>query len=381
MGIQGHKYSGQIHTLAHIKPRREHKLWLKICVTFLVCVALPCGLFAIWNFLTLPDQYEARAILVVQREQTNTDLSLSLYSGMHTHSHTALVRSFVESDTMINQANSSFDFDQVFGATLSKLSTVLHPYSKQSVWKKFVDIQNDPRTGLVEIRVRTTHPNLSEKIAEFIISSTENMLFNINQISSNNQTASSKLDVEQTGKRLQLARVELEDFRNRVGFIDPKSVLDAQNAVLAELSKELTVLERQRRQLLSQTSPNNSRLMQINGDITILKQQLTEQVVANANSAEFSTFPSLITEFERLVQSVNFAEESHQLALSQLDTVVTQAREKSVFLTEISKPTSSQNLRLYLISKRTLVFSFFLASLWFVFTVLKASTNVGRSNT
>lgn len=247
---------------------------------------------------------------------------------------------FSNSDTNA-RFSQSWPYDPIFSLSSNATLNQQHRF-----WNRITSVTLDPRTNLISVKTRAPTAELSRFFADTIISKSQDLIENMNQSAHDDTTRLARQQVIETDHRLALAEDAIANFKTDTGITDPLTEYQNKLATITLLEQQLTDALISQNQLKHVTRSPSERVAQSNVQVQTIRQQLSEQKSQLSQSAvgpNGETFPLLVSQFERLQTDLEFARDSHTLALMQMDNAVSISQMKARYVTVFSPPIQSKN--------------------------------------
>ncbi len=324
---------------------RLHALaWISAHLLFLVTVAVPTLLAAIYFGLIAADIYvsESRFVIRSPERQMTSPLGLlfkgSGLSGSAEDSFT--VRDFMLSRDAMRGLQKSIDLRGAFGRgdILRGFPGLDWDDSEENLHRYYqgmVEAQVDSMSPIVVLTVRAFTAVDALGINERLLEQGEALVNQLNERARLDMIrfAQDEADIAET--RAKRAAIALAQFRNERGVIDPERQTTISFQQIAKLQEELIAARTQLTQLLvmardnPQVSPLIKRVQSLEDEITRESARVTGGGKSLASKA---------SEFQRLALEKEFAEKQLTVALASLEQARNEAHRKQLYLERIAQP-------------------------------------------
>lgn len=240
-------------------------------------------------------------------------------------------------------------------------------------WQKMVTARFDLVTGIASAEIRAFSPQDAMLIANTMVSLSEELINKIDGRSQNDAVRFAKQDLEEAQERLKRARVEVAQYRNKFGIIDPTTSVAASNSTLVQqLRGNLAQLETQLTTLQSQNlSPNAPGIVALKNQIGSTKEQLERTEAEVGKGRNGVALSKVVGEFEQLNLEVQFAQAMVTSTMATLEAARAKAAAQHLYITPYVRPALPQsstypNRPLAVLIVAALAFAFWISGLMIV---------------
>lgn len=209
-----------------------------------------------------------------------------------------------------------------------------------SYWQTRVTARFDQVTGIATAQVRAFSPEDALLVANSLVTLSEELVNRITHRSQEDAVRFAQREVEKAQDRLRGIRVKLEEYRTRVGVIDPKTSVVASNSSLTQtLKSNLSQLELQEATLLAQNlRPDSPALVALKHQIRSTREQIKNIESSVGNAAGGRPLSTVIGEFEQLDLEREFAQKMVTDAMRALDQARASASAQQLYITPYVRP-------------------------------------------
>ncbi|PTN00872.1 capsular polysaccharide transport system permease protein [Rhodovulum imhoffii] len=330
----------------------RHKLVLG---SFLICVALPTVLAALYLWLVADDQYASTVGFSVRTEEASSPLEvlggITDLSGSSSKD-TDILYEYLKSQKLVAEIDAELDlramwsrprFDPIFAYDTDGTIEDLLDY-----WRNMVKIYYDAGGGLIEVRVLAFSPEDAQKIAQAMLEKSQSMINDLSAIAREDAIRYSRQDLEEAVERLKAARQVVTQFRNRYQLVDPSIDLQSQAGLLGTLETQLAETLIELDLLRITTRDDDPRLSQLQRRVDVIRERIAaerQKLGIGRGLEDESVFATIVGEYERLAVDREFAEQSYTSALASYDSSLAEARRKSRYLAPYIRPTLAESSR------------------------------------
>ncbi|MBD9640509.1 RkpR, polysaccharide export protein [Ensifer sp. ENS07] len=331
---------------------------LIVGASFLGLVAIPSAFTSIYMAFIAADQYHSTASFAVRSIEGGgaTDI-LGLFtqaSGTSTVSDSYILMDYILSDRMVASADGKFKLEDVYAARgfdyYYGIGSGLPIEDKVAYWREMVKVNFDHASGIMQVTVRAFDPMQAQKISEFIVSQSDNLINGLS-LSARMEVLRAAQDEVMGGEaRLFKARAALRDYRDKSQEISPEQAAKLAIELIAGIEAELTKLNADLATATSQMSEDTPRTRVIKTRIESLEQQLRleRQRLGTGAANGLKKSPNApdvagrIAEFEELETEREFAERAYTAALGSLERARIEADNRQRYLALFIEPTLSE---------------------------------------
>lgn len=327
--------------------------------SFVLVVLAPLAVVIFYLLAIAEDQYISKAGFIVRSQEgaSATDLLGGLASfaggGSSTASDSAILYEFIQSREIVEEINNDLDLlghyaehwpqDWAFAiwpdATLEDLTWY---------WHRIVSIAYDSGSGLTEVQVASYDRDMAQAITRAIVAHSQDRINALNEQAREDAMRYAHADLDEALERLKVAREALIQFRTRTRIVDPEADIQGRMGVMNNLQQQLAAALVQFDLLSGSVPAGDPRLETAQRLIVVIRERIDQERTnfASASSVEAGgageTYPSLISEFERLSVDREFAEQSYRVALTSLELARDEATRQSRYLATYINPTRAQ---------------------------------------
>jgi capsular polysaccharide transport system permease protein len=327
-------------------PRRR-RLSLTL-LSFLVMVAAPTALAAIYYLLIATDQYVVefrfglRSAEPVRAEDTM--LLPVTAAPLQTAADSYAIAQYIASRAIVDDLGRSLDLRRMFANPAADWPARLHlPVAIEELvtyWQRQVDAFFDPTNGTIAVRVRAFTPPDALRLAQAVLASSERLVNELSARARRDALRDSEADVAAAESRLDTALAHLRDYRDQQGLIDPRKAADANSALASRLRDELVHAGAglaTMRQFMAPGAPA-IKLLQARIDSLKAQQSALESEATETARSRQQALSRLMGSYDELESQRHFAETAYQHALEALDRVRISAERQQIYVADFVPP-------------------------------------------
>ncbi|WP_157374418.1 sugar transporter [Salipiger sp. CCB-MM3] len=312
---------------------------------------LPLLLVALYLWLIAEDRYSSTTGFTVRQEegQASSELlsGLAQFTGGGLAHDGDILYEFIRSENIVRRVDAELDLRSYYGGywesdpifALSPDASIedLHKY-----WGRIVLVSYDEGSGLTQIEARAFDPDMAQKIADAIVTESQEMVNTLNDRAREDAIRYANIELEETQQKLRAAREALTKFRTRTQIVDLSADIQGRMGVMnnlqQQLAQELVALD----ELSSSTQSDDPRRTQALRRIQVIRDRIAEERRVFANTKVPGTdedYPTLIAEYEGLTIDREFAEKAYSAALAARDAAYANAERQTRYLATYIHPT------------------------------------------
>jgi capsular polysaccharide transport system permease protein len=327
-------------------------------ISFIALVALPALAGAVYFTFFASDEYVAESRFAVHAMATDAvsddkkskkaTTTSSLTGGLSAASEDSyLVAAYVHSRACVDEVNKTLALREIFRRPeadfISRLDADASPEALVKYWNLMVTAYVDPPSGIVTVTVSAFRREDALALSQAILAAAEKMANALSSRAREDIMKMADAEVASSQERVVASLEEMRAFRDKAGFIDPKSQA-------LSLTQGLEVLLERRIKLegdyevssraMSREAPTlqaiKSRLDQLDSDIAAEKAKLTSR------SEDPTALANLLPEYESLLLRNTFAEKLYGLAADGLERARLRAEAQTIYLDVFVPPAIPQ---------------------------------------
>ena len=327
--------------------REERKpWWRRLPVGFLMVVALPTLLAAIYYLLIATPRYvsEARFIVRASTQSQPSAIGMALQGvGLSTAPSDAFaVHEYIKSRDALRELGRRFDIGAILnppGAdAFSRYPRLWDSRGEEGLYKgfnRFVVVGYDSTTGISTLRVEAFRAEDARQINQALLASGEQLINRLNERAMGDAVSEARTARDEARTRVTEVQQQLTAFRNREGFIDPELAARESSSLIGGLMATVAQLRADRAQLIGE-APQSPQLPILDGRIAAYERQITaERTKVAGASTSLAPRVGIYTDLElqRELANRELAEATSALLSAQQE-----ARRQKLYLDRIVNP-------------------------------------------
>lgn len=325
--------------------------WMWQRRVFMLVVALPTLLVAAYLFLICSDQYESEAHFIVRTTSapetvpgTGIGAALSLVTGGSSsaaQSEAMSVADYLTSHDVVATLRDHDDLVQRFHRSgvdpLSRLNSAdPSPERLLKYYRKQVKVVYSSETGITTLKVHSFTPQDSYNLATKLLQLGEQRVNMLNQRSYSDAIATARRQVNDSEAALEQVQMQLTQFRQRRGDIDPEAQGKAQIGLVTALTQQLAAARAQLNAMGGAISASSPQYRAVADRVAALQAQV------NAQSGRLTgggrTIANDISGYEALQLRQQFLSKQYEAAAASLEKARDQALRQQLYLVRVVNP-------------------------------------------
>lgn len=326
---------------------------LGLVVSLLIMVIAPAGLSGYYYGVVASDIYVSEAKFAVRGtvEHLPKSTALEMFSpltAMNSNQDAFIVASYIDSLPLIDKVQRSHDIRSVYSRPeidpVARLDAHTSAEGLRKYWNKKVTATIDNLSGVVTLHVAAFTPSDALAISKTVLVESERLVNDISRRKNADSVDFARDEVTRAEKRVETARLAMQDFRNQSGQVDPGKQAEATLKLAMVLRTERIALENElsaaRSNKLSETSPSiqvlNARLAGAKDRIAEVDRTLT------GDSRDQRTTAALLYRYEGLELERMFAEKVYAMAQTAYERARITADRQNLYLVTFVQPGLAQ---------------------------------------
>jgi capsular polysaccharide transport system permease protein len=317
-------------------------------VSFLIVVALPVILAAVYYFLVAADQYVSEFRFALRSVEPARSEAGAFLQGNVAPSPIGVdsyaIVQYIASRDIVDDLGKTIDLREMFSRPeadwLVRLELPVSIEELVRYWKNQVDAFFDATNGTIVVRARAFTPVDAFRLAQGVLASSERLVNDLSNRARRDTLRHSEKEVRRAEKRLRTALARLEEFRDREGVIDPRKAADATQALAGRVRDELVRADTELATLKHYMRTDAPSVKMLEARIQSLQAQRhsVESEVTDSERSRSEVLSRSMGLYERLESERAFAEKSYQHALEALDRSRMNADRQQVYIAGFVQP-------------------------------------------
>lgn len=346
---------------------------------FLITVIIPTIASCLYYGLIASDVYISESRFVVRSPQKQSAGSLgSLLTGAgfsRSEDDTYTVRDYIESRDALAELEKRLGTKTIFSSPHIDFFSRFAPFnfddSFEELYKYYsnhIELSLDTQSSILTLKTRAYTSQDTRAINEVLLELSETLVNKLNERGRKDLLSFATEEVKQAQRAAQVATLNLSEFRNKKGVIDPERQSSLQFEKIGKMQEDLLTAQMQLAQLQSSTL-ENPQIVTLKKRISILSSAIASENSRIAGAGETS-LAGKAASYQELNLQREFADRQLAAALSSLEQARAEAMKKQLYLERIASPSlpdkATEPRRIYGVVA-TLVIGFFA---WGILTLL-----------
>jgi capsular polysaccharide transport system permease protein len=212
-------------------------------------------------------------------------------------------------------------------------------------WEKMSDTSITLPSGIVTLTVRAFSPEDAKRIADAVITLSENLINDLNDRMRRDTVLATERDMKQAAQDLGHARMQMEFERNAEGLIDVDQTNKALSGLVGELQTALLAAQQEYDTQIPYVSADapqmqvlKSRITAMKGQLEQLRAQLTSQNEQSVSATADKALSGKMTKFAELDLDERIAEKRYALTVAAVESARVLSERRMLYLHEIVAP-------------------------------------------
>ena len=319
---------------------------------FILVVAMPDVVAVLYFGLIASDQYVSEAKFTVSSGAIPKMDGLGSVTGVPPLlivQDTQVVTNYIHSRPMVEQLERLVGLREIYSAPSidwwSRFQKNKPIEKLTDYWSKMSSASIAVPSGIVTVTVRAFTPEDAKRIADAVVTLSENLINDLNERMRADTVLASERDLQQASKELGGARMQMEAERNAEGLIDVGQTNTAVTSLISELEGDLLKAQQEYQtqlQYVSAAAPQmqvlKSRIAAMQSQVDNLKTQLTTQNGQDVSADADKSLSGKMTKFAELDLEERIAEKRYALSAAALEAARMMSERKMLYLHEIIPP-------------------------------------------
>jgi capsular polysaccharide transport system permease protein len=314
---------------------------------FYLCVALPTLVAIIYYGLFASAVYISESQFIVRTAQKQSSSALGdLLKGssfMRAQDDTYSVQSYILSRDAMRIIDEELDLKDKFSSTeinaLSRFAGIVPDDSYEAFhqyYLKMIHLGVDPASSIITLQTKAFTAEDSLGVNQKLLSLSEQLINKLNERARQDMVRFAQREVEESEEKAKTASLNLAEYQNRVGVIDPVQQSSLPLQQVAKLQNELIAVRSQILQIEA-LAPENPQLPVLRKHITMLEKEIDKESGKVTGQSDKSMATKAV-QFHRLSLDKEFAERQLASTLASLEQARAEAQRQQLYLEHIAQP-------------------------------------------
>lgn len=295
--------------------------------TFAAAFAASLAAMIYWGVVA-SSRYVSEAHVIVRNTDTSTPAGMDL-AGLLSNTAVAnrtdqlLLRDHLLSVDMLKKLDAKFGLRQHYSSWRRDPLSQMWLENASIEWfhrhyLSRVEIELDEHSGVLIIKAQGYDADMAHNISAMLVEEGERYMNEMAHQMARDQVTFLEKQVADMSERVLKTRNSLIEFQNDKGLASPSATADAIAAITTKLEAQSAELKAKRSALLSYLSPDAPDVVQLNGQIAAVENQLSLEQGRLA-SPKGKALNRVVEEYQRLELEAKFAQDVYRTALVALE--------------------------------------------------------------
>ncbi|MCJ2136657.1 capsule biosynthesis protein [Methylobacterium sp. J-026] len=325
-------------------------------VLFALCFVLPALAGAVYYGLIASDRYVTEARFAIRPAIGTADKatpdSVGTSSGVPSQmvaQDTMITHEYILSRPMLETLEAQLPLREWFGNEGIDYFSRFDPNKPIEkflrYWKRRVDIEIEPGSGIMAVSVQAFDPDQSLVITKAVMKEAERMVNDLSVKAREDAVAESTRELKLAEERMTKIRVAMRDLRNREGVLDAQKSNEVNLKMVAELRAARINLAVQLAIGQRDLGPESRRIIDIKQQIRDLDDNINriERQSASQDPEQKRLLSDALTRFEALENDRKNAEKYYQQVLTAYERARIVASRQIEFFSPIVEPVRAES--------------------------------------
>lgn len=316
--------------------------WLRKNPLFILIVVAPTVLGVAYYGLIATDIYTSESRFVIRSAQQSSQAGLSLLFQNRSTDDANAIHDYILSRDAMRELDHAHPLRSTFarrGAdVLNSFPGLNWDHSFERLYRYYgnhVAVEIDPTSSISVLTVQAFSAQDAYEINRLLLDMSEQLVNRLNERSREDLIRFADEEVKLASAKARDASLALLDYRSKKSVFQPEQQATLQLTSVSKLQDELVSTEAQLAQL-QKISPSNPQITALDGRADALRKAIVSEAskVTSASGSLSARSP----DFERLTLESTFADKQLGVALAELETARTEARQKQIYLERVVQP-------------------------------------------
>ncbi len=330
------------------KPRPQRRRRHFLAFSFLLLVLAPVAVLGYFWVAVASDRYVSGAGFSVRSIEQGGGADLlggltGMASAGSTSSDSYMVMEFLESRAMVERVEARKTFTEMFSRSdvdpIFRMSRASGIEDKVAYWRSRIETSYDASSGIVEFEVEAFTREDARLLADTVLEEASTLVNKLSENARNESVANAEAEVRRAEDRLRKAMIDLRQFRDAHGDVDPTATAAAQLEIDTQVEAEITDLRARISVLAPKVSAKAPRLVMMRERLQSLESQIASAKDSEAKQDDIS---SRLEKYETITIEKQFAQQAYTTALSSLEKARVKADGQQRYLAVFSDPATPE---------------------------------------
>lgn len=309
-------------------------------------IGLPLLCSATYLTVIAKDRYESQSQVVVKRasdlDGSGLNVGLLLGGVNPSVSEDALfLKEYIRSADMLNSIDKELDLKAAYKESgLDFLHWLPQDATREAFLNYFrnkVAVNFDDKTGILNIKTEGFTPEFAQQLNKSILKQSELFINTLSQRIAADQMRFAQDELARATASLSGIKVEMLDYQNEHGVLDPLLQAEATSRLINELQGQLAAQETELKNQLTYLKDNTPQVVALRNNINALKSQITieQDKVASPKGKKLN---QMVADYEELKAKYQFSTDLYKLSIASVEKARIDAARKLKSLAVIASP-------------------------------------------
>jgi capsular polysaccharide transport system permease protein len=328
--------------------RWQHIFVWAVLASFGLVVFLPMTIAGVYLTFIASNQYSSESSFALRGGEPTLLNSLSGLQSLQLVQDSMIVTDFIESRSMVEAVNQSLNLRQLFARDHVDFFSRFNPKNSDEelvyYWRRHVQANIDPHSGVISILVRAFTPQDSLNISNKIVAQSEALVNELSERARRDALRQAQTELNRAKQVLLDKTQAMQNMRNAEGLLDSGKTSEVMTQMLGDMRLELARLEQeysaQRRTIL----PTSPQLRVLEARIDSMKEQIRriEGQMTGAGSAGTPALSAAMSRFDREKLESSIAEKQYVAAAAEYERARIEIESHHAYLATFLKPVLAQ---------------------------------------
>ena len=317
-------------------------------LSFVIVVALPIGIAALYYLVIAADQYVAEFRFSLRAADAPRPIAAWPFESnaavAPTQAESQIVVQYIGSRAIVDDLDKQLPLRAMFTSSAADWWARLRDHAPIETlvqyWRHQVDAFYEPSNGTVTVRARAFTPQDSLQLAEAIVGAAEALVNQLSERTRRDVLHHATDEVTHAEARLTSALGKIREFRDREGLIDPGKTAEATASIAARLRDELVRAQAELSTLKTYMRDDSPEIRVLKARIRSLEAERHAAVQGLTDDSKLrgDAPPTSLAAYEQLESERRFAESAYQHALEALDRAHAEADRQQLYVASFVPP-------------------------------------------
>jgi capsular polysaccharide transport system permease protein len=203
----------------------------------------------------------------------------------------------------------------------------------------YTDVDYDPLTGLIDLKVKAFSAADAMAISTAIVSASDALVDSLNERARKDTVGFAEDEVRKTASRLADAQVAVESYRREHAEVDPGSTAQGLGGVISGIEGNLAQAQTALATMQSSMGPASPSVIQMKARIKALEAQRTQEQSRVSEPVDNVALAERLNQYTRLQTEQQLQLVAYQTAVQLLETAEADVQHQHLYLVPFVKPT------------------------------------------